>query len=223
LEKSPGRFSLLGVALRNLGKDLEAEEAYRSAIRLDPAYEEAHFNLGVLFRKDRPSEAQALFRAALELDPDYGAAHRELGHVLSKLGFTAEAEEHLRRSIELQPKDAWAHIYLGTHIWASDPDSAIKEYHEASEMCSEWTVPLWSLGNIHEFALKDYDRAQSFFESALRLDPDDVVTLMNIGRLCKKRAAFTQARQYLDRALLLDPANQEVRGLLAEIAAERSD
>jgi tetratricopeptide (TPR) repeat protein len=159
----------------------------------------------------------------LELDPDFGAAHRELGYLLSGRGATREAEEHLRKSIELQPKDAWAHIYLGTHIWGNDPASAIKEFHVAREMCPEWTVPLWSLGNIHEFVLKDYDRAQSFFESALRLDPDDIVTLTSIGRLCKKRAAFNQARQYLDRALLLDPANQKVRGLLAEIAAERSD
>jgi protein O-GlcNAc transferase len=77
-EEDPGRFSLLGVALRNSGKDLEAEEAYRTAIRLDPKYEETHFNLGVVLRDDRPSEAQTLFRKALELDPNFAAAHREL-------------------------------------------------------------------------------------------------------------------------------------------------
>lgn len=45
-ESSPG-YSVLGVALRNNGKEFEAEEAYRQAIRLDPRYEEAYFNLGV--------------------------------------------------------------------------------------------------------------------------------------------------------------------------------
>jgi tetratricopeptide (TPR) repeat protein len=219
-KEGPIGFTLLGVALRNLGKDLDAEEAYRSAIRLDPKYEEAHFNLGVLLRKNRPSEAQALFRKALELDPDFAAAHRELGFALSKRGAAIEAEEHLRKSVALQPNDAWAHIYLGTHIWGADSDSAIKEFHLAHEIYPEWTVPLWSLGNIHEFVLKDFDQAQSFFESALRLDPDDAVTLTNFGRLCKRRGACEQAKQYLGRAVLLDPTNQKARDLLADLGGE---
>jgi Flp pilus assembly protein TadD len=71
IEEDPGGFSLLGVALRNVGKDLEAEAAYRRAIRLDPKYEEAYYNLGVLLRDDRPSEAQGAvqnsFRTRLRL------------------------------------------------------------------------------------------------------------------------------------------------------------
>src|SRR5271163_3289793 len=128
------------------------------------------------------------------------AAHRELGLLLGKRGSAAEAEEHFRKSVELQPNDAWAHIYLGTLIWSADSDSAIREFHIAQDICSEWTVPLWSLGNIHEFVLKDFDLAHSFFESALRLDPDDTVTLTNFGRLCKSRGDFEQAKQYLSRA-----------------------
>jgi Tfp pilus assembly protein PilF len=78
-------------------------------------------------------------------------------------------------------------------------------------------VPLWSLGNIHEFVLKDFDLAQSFFESALRLDPDDTVTLTNFGRLCKRRRYFEPAKQYLSRAALLDPTNQKADALLADL------
>ena len=71
IEEDPGGFSLLGVALTHIGKDLDAENAYHFAIRIDPKYEEAHFNLGVLLRDTRPSEAQVHFRTALALDPAY--------------------------------------------------------------------------------------------------------------------------------------------------------
>src|ERR1700690_2070592 len=92
------------IARRNLGKTLEAEEAYRRAIRLDADYEEAYYNLGVLLREDRPSEAEALFRKALDLDPDYAVAHRELGWALNKRGtHDDETEGHLRKAIELDP------------------------------------------------------------------------------------------------------------------------
>jgi len=67
---------------------LEAEAAYRRAIRIDSKYEEAYYNLAVLVGKDRPSEAKALLRRAIELDPDYGAAHRELG-----MGAAPQAQE----------------------------------------------------------------------------------------------------------------------------------
>lgn len=69
IQEDPGGFSLLGVALRNTGALLDAEAAYRSAIRINPEYEEAYYNLGVLLESDRASEAQALLRTALELDP----------------------------------------------------------------------------------------------------------------------------------------------------------
>jgi tetratricopeptide (TPR) repeat protein len=222
VEADPPRLTLLGVALNKLGKKLAAEAAYRRAIHLDSNYEEAHYNLGVLLRSDRPSEAETLFRKALELDPVYSCAHRELGWLLHKRGADAESEGHLRKAIELDPGDAWAHIYLGSHLWSANVASAIAEFHLALELQPGWTVPLWSLGNIHEFVLEDFDLAQSFFERALQVDPDDVLTLTNFGRLCKKRGQIDLATAYLERALLVDPRCEKARALLAGIASGSS-
>ena len=61
----------LGWALYNLGRDAEAEEALRLAIRLEPSLEGAHYILGlVLVRQGRRDEARAQFRRARELAPD---------------------------------------------------------------------------------------------------------------------------------------------------------
>jgi putative YjhG/YagF family dehydratase len=215
-------FTLLGFVLTRRAKPLEAEEAYRQAIRFDANYEEAYYNLGVLLRKDRPSEAQALFRKALELDPNYAVAHRELGWALIKPGTRdEETEGHLRKAIELEPRDAWAHIYLGTYLWDNDVESAVAEFQVARDLEPKWIPPLSSLGNIHAFVLEDFDAAQSFFEQALGLSPDDTVTLTAFGRLCKKRGQLDLAKHYLNRALLLDPQDEKALALLADIAPER--
>jgi tetratricopeptide (TPR) repeat protein len=216
IEEDPGGFSLLGVALRNVGKDLEAEAAYRRAIRIDPKYEEAYYNLGVLLRDDRPSEAQALFRTALELDSGYGCAYRELGFVLCEHGANPEAAVHLRKAVQLEPGDAWAHIYLGTYLWqCADVDAAIAEFRIAEELEPEWAAPLWSLGSIYEY--EDFDLAQSFFERALQLEPDCEAALIALGRLFKKCGRVDLAREYLGRALLLDPCDEGIRALLSDL------
>jgi Flp pilus assembly protein TadD len=65
IKEDPARLTLLGVALRNTGKAVEAEQAYRRAIIIDPKYEEAYYNLGVLLGDKRPTEAEALLRRAI--------------------------------------------------------------------------------------------------------------------------------------------------------------
>jgi len=218
IQEQPAGFSLLGVALRNTGVLLDAEAAYRSAIRINPEYEEAYYNLGVLLRDDRPSEAQPLLMRALELDPTYACAHRELGFLLSKRSPDAQAETHIRKAIELDPNDAWAHIYLGIHLWrCTEIDAAVKEFSIAKDLAPDWAVPLWSLGNIYESESRDLDLAQSFFERALQLEPDDWSALRGLARVFEKRGQTDLAREYITRALLQDPSDERSLSMLKKI------
>ncbi|MFH1566774.1 MAG: tetratricopeptide repeat protein [Gemmatimonadota bacterium] len=60
-----------GVALRGLGRDNEAEAAYRAAAEADPALVEAWHNLGNLYlSQGRQAEARAAYQRAAALDPD---------------------------------------------------------------------------------------------------------------------------------------------------------
>ena len=214
IREDPGGLSLLGVALRNTGRAVDAEEAYRSAIRLDSHYEEAHYNLGALLREDQPSEAQIHFRRALELDPVYAAAHRELGFVLGR-GLHAEAENHLRKAVELAPEDVWAHIYLGAYLWESDAGAAETEFRIAATLGPAWSMPLSWLGKIYES--RDADTAQSFFERALQLEADDFEALVGLARIFKKRGQVNLALQYATQALQHDPGDEATLALLQEI------
>ena len=103
----------IGGALWALGGLAEAEANCREALRLRPAYPEAHTNLGNALRDlGRPAEAEASCREALRLRPDYSDAHSNLGAALYILGRPAEAEASCREAGRLRPDYPDAHTNL---------------------------------------------------------------------------------------------------------------
>ena len=78
----------------------EARRAYEEAIRLRPAFAEAHVNLGLLNHNAGDlAEAEACYRRALQHGPELVLAHFNLGVVLEdqqdKTGAIAAYEEAL--------------------------------------------------------------------------------------------------------------------------------
>lgn len=101
-------LNLRAAARVRLGKYKEAYEDLRRAVSLKPASAEYQANLGyVLWKLGRVEESIAAERAALKLDDKNLMAHHQLGRVLLRLGGpkqTEEAAEHLRRALELNPR-----------------------------------------------------------------------------------------------------------------------
>jgi len=94
-----------------------AERECRKAIRLEPDFAEAHFNLGcVLHQKGDLNGAIQELREAVRLQPDYAIAHFNLGCVLGIKGDLVGAEREYGEAIGLRPDDADAHIGLGYFI-----------------------------------------------------------------------------------------------------------
>ncbi len=57
----------------------EAEKEFRTAIKINPDYAKAHYNLGNLLRnlKNYP-EAEKEYRTAIKINPDYAETYYEL-------------------------------------------------------------------------------------------------------------------------------------------------
>ncbi len=126
-------WKTLGIALHLLGRNAEAAQAMRVAVRLQPDDAEAHNALAViLLELGHATEAEACSRAALSLDPDNAEAHYNLGNGLRQLNKLEAAAASYRRAIELKPGLEQAHCNLGWvlrdlgHI-----DEAIASYERA--------------------------------------------------------------------------------------------
>ena len=106
---APDAHLLLGIVEREAGNYEAAEKEYREAERLNPQNGQVMLELGKVFatRGDLP-EARTRLEKAVAYMPASPSAHYQLGLVYRKLGEAQKADEHLRRSRELEAAQAQA-------------------------------------------------------------------------------------------------------------------
>lgn len=95
-------FNELGVQYLKLSRLQEADEAFQSALKIDPDSFAALINRGIAnFLMKRYGEAVPIFRKALEKKEKSAIGHYFLGQSLANLGLFDAAEKELLASLEL--------------------------------------------------------------------------------------------------------------------------
>lgn len=112
-------YNVQGLVHGELREDRQAEENFRRAISLSPAYSEAHNNFGLfLCQRDRAKEAFERFEAALN-NPLYATPEKALanaGLCALKKGDVALAETYLIRALKRSPNQSAALVGMAdTH------------------------------------------------------------------------------------------------------------
>lgn len=103
LDSNARALTLLGCAYVALGDSTAAQTAFEDALKLDPRYEEALYNLARRQEESNPARARELLEKAIEIDADYFLAHQRLGILRQRSGDLIRAEYHFRRSLETDP------------------------------------------------------------------------------------------------------------------------
>ena len=123
----------LGVALIALDRPDEAAAHLRTALEMNPALPEAHYQLARgAEQTGQFAEAERQYAETLRLAPDHLAAHRNLGLLLARSEQLAPAAEQFRAVIRLAPADVDAHANLGNvYLLQGQAREAVRCYEEA--------------------------------------------------------------------------------------------
>lgn len=95
----------LGSALFVQKEHAQAASYFRRVVELKPTSATAYYNLGLcLVKRDDPAARQA-FQKAIQYRPQFADAHRALGELLARTGDKAQAIEHYRAALQINPHD----------------------------------------------------------------------------------------------------------------------
>ena len=217
---------------RRTSKDLaEAEDFFRRAIGLDPAYAEAWAGLAEvkvlqhdyagLERDEVQAQAMPAVQRALELNPMLARAHAVLGQLRYDNNDVQGAEESFQRAFELNPNESLAAHWYGLMLFTQGRfTDALLWLRRALEL-DPLSVTISNSLAQDLMALGRHDEAVAQYERSLEIDPDFIATyahLAQVERFVNGRP--DEAVRLLFEAYLLDPAHSEYPALMAEALLE---
>ena len=198
-------YNAIALVKSSQGKNDEAIDDYKQAIRLAPEQIFVWNNLGNLCMKImRNDEAMLAFQKALEHNGKDPVAWCGLGNVYYKIGYIDDSITAYRKAIEFSP--ALAHPWNGLgDAYASvgrDVD-AIAAYQKAIEANRQFMLPWLRLADIYCRQGRNRDAIKAF-QRALHIDPKNSQVWNELGVMFLKIASYEDAIQAFSKASELD-------------------
>jgi tetratricopeptide (TPR) repeat protein len=157
-----------GFAQMNSGNFAQAAAAYSQVTKLQPAFAEGYFNLGLAEEKaGQLDPARTALDKALRLKPGLRGANLFLGTIAYRQNRFKEAEASLLEETRLDPRSAKAFMWLGVCRLAQDnPQGAIAPLDKAYALDPSDVDILYHRGRAYLLV------ANTSYDAMFKLDPD---------------------------------------------------
>lgn len=143
------------------------------------------------------------FNKATQLDPDYAPAYTGLGLVHAALKQDDKAEANFKRSLQLDPDNSDSHNNYGTFLCVRNRvDEAVKQFMTAvSNPLYGTPESAYLNAGICSLKKKDEKNAESYFLTALKIQPGLRSASYQLANLYFKQSDNKRSRTYLQQAM----------------------
>jgi len=156
---------------------------------------------GAYYQRGNMGVALEELRIATTADSTYAPAYSLYGLVYMELREEKLAEQSFERALNLAPNDADINHNYGVFLCQTrrEPDS-IKYFNTAIRnplYATPWRS--YSAAGMCTLRSGNPKEAEQYFERALRLQPDDADSLLNLGQIRYKQGKIDEARRLVSR------------------------
>jgi len=197
---------MLGALNGELGLADETIECCRKAIKLQPEYVGAYYNMArALLGRGKPQEAIKICRKAISVQGDYPQIYITLGLAYAALDKHDAAIDSFRNSIKLDPHLAEAYLNLGLSLKAAGKTTeAVNQFQTAVRLMPDDIRAHQQL--ITSFRSMDkFEEALTCYLNLIRLQPESAILHHDIGATLVAVGRGEEAIYYYDKAIQLDP------------------
>jgi len=205
----------------------KAEELFRNAIETDPNILAPYISLARIYLKEkRLGEAISQYESILNKNPKFLAGYMALGTIYDQQGDKDKAEGYYRKALEIKNDFAPAANNLAWNLVENggNIDEALGFARIAKEKMPKSASVMDTLGWIY-YLKGSYLNAISELQDSLEGQPDHPVVNYHLGMAFYKADKPDSAREYLEKALKIDPdfkGADEARATLEAIQAAGS-
>jgi tetratricopeptide (TPR) repeat protein len=195
----------------------EAAIEYKNAIKLDPRFGEARFNLGETYEKLGDGQgAYNEFIRAQELLPDRDDVQLKAAIWRSTARQYKEARETAQKLVDKNPKNIDAQIVLANALAElKDLPAAIKELESAVQQDPTRIGSYTDLAQYQQLN-KNPAEAENVLRAALAAKPDSVEARLGLVNIYWANRDLAKAEAVLKEALALQPKHQAANEALAK-------
>jgi tetratricopeptide (TPR) repeat protein len=185
-----------------------AQLLYREAVRLDPSFPSARFNLGRTYlEQGKTAPGIEEIQEAIRLHPEFAEAHETLGLAYLEQSQWESAIRHLARALELKPGLPLARNHLGRLYMAQGRlEAAIGEFRQLVEHHPDAAEARHNLAVAYARHGQP-EQALQQFQAAFRLQPDFQAARLDFAALASDLGRYQEAIDMLEGMLTASGAS----------------
>ncbi|MCK5200617.1 MAG: tetratricopeptide repeat protein, partial [Spirochaetales bacterium] len=174
----------LGLSWKALGRVDDAEDIFIQAIKIDPVYYSAHYNLGLLYLEDEDYyNAEKSFNTVLNIDSEFQEAWHNLAFVFSQKGLYRASIDAYEEALRIEPSNIKARLNLAVQYRKLDKlDMALEQYQLVLTLNPSYSSAWYNQALLYK-AMGDFIESENSYRKAIELNPEDVKYWQNLSVL----------------------------------------